>query len=56
MTLWRTHNENAFMLQEWNQGRIQVCDWGNRHLKTYESNSIHHGFVQFEKLHLRIAI
>jgi len=24
------------------QGRIQGCDWGDRPLKTYESNFIHH--------------
>jgi len=36
------------------QGRIQGGgDWGNRPLKTCESNFIHHDFVQLGKQHSR---
>jgi len=39
------------------QGRIQGGDgWGDRPPKTYESNFVHHDFVQFGKQHSRYKV
>jgi len=39
------------------QGCIQQGDgWGDRALKTYESNFVHHDFVQFGKQHSRYKV
>jgi len=39
--------------QGWINGDLG-SDWGNCPPKTYESNFIHHDFVQFKKQHLRL--
>jgi len=38
------------------RGKSRGGDWGNRPPKTYESNIIHHDFLQFRKQHSRYNV
>jgi len=49
-------NQRYLASVQYKQERIQGGDWGDRPPKTYESNFIHHAFVQFRKRHWRLKV